>query len=362
MKQIIKFWCLLVIFLFNSCQEKKIEYYSINIIQLSPIDATEGEPLDEGFKKLINYITDSANNNLVYIPKINVRRLDFSIEKNDSIIVPSNSINTFRKSMGMIAAMNIIEDYDEFVPTLNTPKILVDKGNKEINESEIMSKHPIALLIKIDDNFSQSLTNVYYQIKKGLENKKRKFEIIICNNSSLQTIDTIDEIKGGGTTKTIIREPKKSEPVEIPKDYSNQAKEIKQTITSIKSRLPYEYNQNILDIENSLNKLSSSSTSSTQKDKLLIEILQKLNQLIAIVNKPEPKSEKTLSPIAEQYYLEARNYAEQAKKLTDNRKEREKKKDLIHKAVRAYENAFKKGKQCKPEQQLLINQHREYFN
>ncbi len=356
MKQSIKLICLIVLFLFYSCEEKKIEYYSLNIIQLQALDADEGSSLDEGLKQLFNYSVDSANSNLVYMPKVTVKRLDFSPEKSDSIVVPLNPLNEWRKSINMIASANLIEDYDENIPKLTTPKILVEKGTKKVSVSEIETKYTDAVKILMNDNFSNSLVLVKKEISNRLKSNKKKIDVIFYIEEVSAGID-------GVTTIVIPPPPPPPPPSDKHKYYTEQAKEYKTKLTEIKDKVPLQYTNDYNSLSADVNKLTSSNLSSSQKDKLLLEIFNKLIDLIEkIKTTPSLPPDKQTNSIAEQYYTEAKSYVAQARRISDKKKsDREKKHELLHKAASSYERAIQNGKQCKNEQLALLNEFPEYF-
>ena len=371
MKQTIKLVYVLMIFLLSSCEEKKIENYTLNIIQLQPLDIEEGSPLEEGLKQIINYSYDTANTSILYMPKVIVKRLDFESEKTDSIIVPLNPLNKWRKSVNMIAPVNLIEDYDENIPKLITPKILVEKGNKQLSISQIENRYPNAVRVLINDDFSNSLTKAKREILQQLKSNKRKIDIIFyADEEKTDTTgirDTEESKETSGGKNEPLRTGGKKDKVTIPdKYYEEQAIQYETKLSEIKNKVSTNYKTEYNSISTDINKLRSEGLSNSEKDQLLLKIIDRLFVLIEKINTNpsslSTQSKPVSSPIAEQYYNEAKILISQARAISDNKKsDREKKKDLLHKAVMKFENANKNGKNCKDEQFALVNEFKEYF-
>jgi hypothetical protein len=371
MKLIQKTILIFVLFILISCEEKKIIWYEINIIQTAKLNNEAGGNLDEGLKQLINYSIDSSNYSIVYMPRVLIRRMDCNPEKLDSFVVPLNPLNKWRKSMNMIASTNLIEDYDENIPKLTTPKILVEKGDKEISINEVETMFPSAIKILINENLDSSLFIAKKEIVNRLMSNKRKVDLIFYYEEKKKTLnDNQDKILPGlieniQVSKNKLKSKDKGNRTDIY--YLEQAKEYNTKLIEIKNQVPTKYTNDYNSLTYSVNKLNNPNISNTEKDKLLIEIINKLLDLIEKIQTTaqSTKSANTssqLNPIAEKYYSEAKSYENQARKLSDKKQDYKEKKQLIHKALLNYDNARKNGKDCNSEMISLKNEFREYFN
>ncbi len=172
--------------LLSSCQKNKaIEYFKLSIVITHDLNANEGDPLNSGLKTLCNYCTDTACGDKVFIPEVSIIRADLNPQQTEAIVVPLSSVNNFRKSMKLLSATNLMQEYDEQIPNLKITKTLAIKSSQPIDVNSLIQKYPEANLLCMDDSMAFNIKNIKDEICQGLcKVSKNNFTIILYPSNS----------------------------------------------------------------------------------------------------------------------------------------------------------------------------------
>lgn len=183
---------LLIIMSLLSCNEKKIQYFKLNIVLDEPIsNIKENEPLPPYLTTLMNYI-DTNCTNVLYVPIITFERSDFNPPKTLLYEIPISGVNKFRKSLDMLSSINLREDYDDNIKKLVIPKILVESKGSIQNVPTTSQHKSNTFELQINENSIESQSKLSEKIKKALCDGK---------GNNLITIKVIDLSLGGIQSK-----------------------------------------------------------------------------------------------------------------------------------------------------------------
>ncbi len=161
-------YILSIIFFFTSCENRKIEYFKLNIISSEPLgQLKENDPLPTHLISLFNYYQDTSCIEKVFVPKITLERIDISPLKKEDFEIPLTSLNQFRKSYDLLSGANLIEDYDENISKLITPKILIEPNNGT-NLNLVPNKHQHVILVSLDELNTDTINSIRKRIGAGL--------------------------------------------------------------------------------------------------------------------------------------------------------------------------------------------------
>ncbi len=135
-------------------------------------------------------------------------------------------MNSWRKSLNLLSATNLIEDYDEHIPNLTTPQILATKSNASANIDATIQKYPSARLVTVNDSIMFQIANLRDEICKRL-----------CNNST--AISAIILYRSVGSTKSSFVPEIDAENVRIEKTKSQEQRGLMvvQTVEKYKPRI-----------------------------------------------------------------------------------------------------------------------------
>lgn len=162
-----------------SCTSEKVEYFKLSLIVTQDLGFAEGEPLNGGLRSIFNYYTEPDCPGKVFVPEISITRADFNPEKVETFFVPISWLNNWRKSINLLPAVNLKEDYDEQIPKLKTPKILTEKSNTVADINLEAKQYRSAKLVAPDDRLTSNLLNLRREFGKRLcSNLATSFAII----------------------------------------------------------------------------------------------------------------------------------------------------------------------------------------
>lgn len=202
MKIYLKYASLIFVVLIGltACTEKKVEYFNLNYVVTKDLSVKPGDQLPNNFRLLSNYYLDSNCNNKIYVPNVVFIRPDLDKEKREELAPPLSSLNQFRKSLGLLSAVNLIEDYDENISNLKTPSILAEKSTKVIVVADMQNTYPNAMVVKLEKTGNEEIENLRKQISDKLCKNADTSEMFLVFDSSIksppQTFTTLsDEIK-----------------------------------------------------------------------------------------------------------------------------------------------------------------------
>jgi len=209
---------LLSTLLFWSCEEKKIEYFDLNMVFYGPLvqdQIGEDDHLPSKYSLLMNYYEDTIGKNKIFVPKVNIERRDFDPVKKVKYEVPLSGLNNFRKSLDMLAAANLMEDYDNIIDEIVTPGVLIEpKGN--IPDSPAIEGMNNTIRINLNTYNNESFKSIRNAIKDSLNKREasEKINLIFYTPVSVPaTLTVIDTLSENGNTSDIVDTPAQEAPV-----------------------------------------------------------------------------------------------------------------------------------------------------
>lgn len=171
-----QFKCIFLFFIsacfLTSCEDKKLEYFSLNVVVSKEFSGKAGDPLPSGIRQFSSYYQNGNCVGTVYVPNVTFIRPDLEKEKSQELAPPLSALNNVRKSIGMLSAVNLMEDYDELVPNLKTPALLVEKSTKALTQNELQAKYPDIIFVALNS----ANTEIYENLKKQISEK-------LCQNA-----------------------------------------------------------------------------------------------------------------------------------------------------------------------------------
>ena len=204
--------------LFWSCEEKKIEYFDLNMVFYGPLvqdQIGEDDHLPSKYSLLMNYYEDTIGKNKIFVPKVNIERRDFDPVKKVKYEVPLSGLNNFRKSLDMLAAANLMEDYDNIIDEIVTPGVLIEpKGN--IPDSPAIEGMNNTIRINLNTYNNESFKSIRNAIKDSLNKREasEKINLIFYTPVSVPaTLTVIDTLSENGNTSDIVDTPAQEAPV-----------------------------------------------------------------------------------------------------------------------------------------------------
>lgn len=152
----------------TACVERKVEYFGLNFVVTKDFAVRHDESLPNTFRLLSNYYLDSNCNSKVYVPNVVFIRPDLDQPNREELVSPLSSLNQFRKSIGLLSAVNLIQDYDENLASLKAPTILAEKSTKPIVPETLRTDYPNAIDLKLKESGGGEIENLRRQISATL--------------------------------------------------------------------------------------------------------------------------------------------------------------------------------------------------
>jgi len=133
-----------------SCGTKEMQDLNIYIVFNKNIPDNPKDPMPDNVKSLLAPIEGEK---IVYVPKITFCRLDLSKDSTFTFEMPIDDANAIRKKFGMYDYTNLKDDYDQYLPKLETGRYLTHPaGGNTTYIFQTASDDVVYNLVIIDKN------------------------------------------------------------------------------------------------------------------------------------------------------------------------------------------------------------------
>lgn len=129
-------YALSVLTLLSSCKPQRIQPFSLTIVVSGNFPGLRNDSLlPIAFQQLVTYYEGSCDS-ILFIPNVEFIRSDISPDK-IKFVQELSSINNFRKSLNLLSASNLREDYDEMQSKWKAPGVLYYKSKLSDDSASI---------------------------------------------------------------------------------------------------------------------------------------------------------------------------------------------------------------------------------
>lgn len=181
-----------------SCTEQKIVPFSLFISTDKPLPTSQDGLLPAEYSTLLNYYDDTV----VYVPECTMERSDLAYK--EIVLVPLSGVNKFRKSLDLLSAINLKEDYTENINKVRLGKGLLKTEGKPGSDTVAREINPEAIVLDLQKYNNDTAKVVKKKILTLLQSGKKTISIVFRTNSTSQMAEPISQ--------TVVDEPLNKNP------------------------------------------------------------------------------------------------------------------------------------------------------
>ncbi len=172
---------LTMLFSCGNFKQQNIQPFNLTIVVAGNYPGLGSDSILPGVFQMLGSYYEGTCDSLLFIPAVDFIRSDIDPNKRIQFLQEINSINKFRKSLDLLSASNLKEDYDENQKKWKSPAILYEKSKH--------SQDSISLTLPVfDKSFVFSINNVS---PDTIEKVRNEIAELLCSKSIAGNIGII---------------------------------------------------------------------------------------------------------------------------------------------------------------------------